>query len=172
MESIGAGYGAGKSAVCETIQWVEDTLAKDKTFRLPDKKALKRKALSIEYIVADVTENPVNRPKNQKEWYSGKKKRHTVKTRVIIEQKTMKIIDLQEGKGGGHNFKIYKDTIGKSAHRSIRIDANLGYLGIANSHTNSRTPKKAGKKHGFCQKSVFFGRLGANLWLANIQPGY
>jgi hypothetical protein len=106
MESIGADYGAGKSAVCETAQRVEYTLAKDKTFRLPDKKTLKRKTSSIEYIVADATESPVNRPKNQKDWYSGKKKRHTVKTRAAIERKTMKITDLREGKGGGHDFKI------------------------------------------------------------------
>jgi hypothetical protein len=66
MESIGADYGVGKSAVCETIQWVEDTLTKDKTFRLPDKKALKRKTSSIEYIVVDVTESPINRPKKTK----------------------------------------------------------------------------------------------------------
>jgi hypothetical protein len=38
MESIGAEYGAGKSAVCESIQWVENALSKDKTFRLPEKK--------------------------------------------------------------------------------------------------------------------------------------
>jgi hypothetical protein len=66
MESIGADYGVGRSAVCETIQWVEDTLTKDKTFRLPDKKALKRKTSSIEYLVVDVTESPINRPKKSK----------------------------------------------------------------------------------------------------------
>jgi hypothetical protein len=66
MESIGADYGVGKSAVCETIQWVEDTLAKDKTFRLPDKKAIKRKTSSIEHIVVDVTESWINRPKKTK----------------------------------------------------------------------------------------------------------
>jgi predicted DNA-binding protein YlxM (UPF0122 family) len=63
MESIGADYGVCKSAVCDAIQWVEDTLAKERTFRLPDKKVLKRKASSIEYIVVDVTESPINRPK-------------------------------------------------------------------------------------------------------------
>jgi hypothetical protein len=53
---------------------VEDTLAKDGTFALPGKKTLKRKSGSIEYIVVDVTESPINRPKkNQKEYYSGKK---------------------------------------------------------------------------------------------------
>ncbi|MDR2602662.1 MAG: transposase family protein [Spirochaetaceae bacterium] len=66
MESTGGDYGVGKSAVCETIQWVEDALIKDKTFRLPDKKVLKRGESSIEYIVVDVTESPINRPKKTK----------------------------------------------------------------------------------------------------------
>jgi hypothetical protein len=54
---------AGKSAVCELIQWVEDTLTKDKTFRLPDKKALKKNTSAIEYIVVDAAESPINMPK-------------------------------------------------------------------------------------------------------------
>jgi hypothetical protein len=74
MESIGADYGVSKSTVCETIQWVEDTLAEDKTFKLPDKKVLKKASNAIEYIVVDVTESPIQRPKKgQKEYYSGKK---------------------------------------------------------------------------------------------------
>ena len=74
MESIGADYGVSKSTICESIQWVESTLAKDKTFKLPDKKVLKKATDSIEYIVVDVTESPINRPeKGQKEYYSGKK---------------------------------------------------------------------------------------------------
>ena len=74
MESIGADYGVKKSTVCESIQWVENTLAKNKTFKLPDKRVLKEASDSIEYIVVDVTESPIQRPKNgQKEYYSGKK---------------------------------------------------------------------------------------------------
>jgi hypothetical protein len=74
MESIGADYGVRKSTVCESIQWVENTLAKDKTFNLPGKKALKEASDAIEYIVVDVTESPIQRPKKgQKEYYSGKK---------------------------------------------------------------------------------------------------
>jgi hypothetical protein len=53
----------------------------------------------------------------------------------------MKIIDVREAKGGEHDFKIYKDTVGESVHKSIRIDADLGYLGIEKLHPNSRTPK-------------------------------
>jgi hypothetical protein len=74
MDSIAAEYGVCKGTVCLAIQWVEDTLVKDGTFALPGKKALKRKSASIQYIVVDVTESPINRPKEgQKDYYSGKK---------------------------------------------------------------------------------------------------
>ena len=74
MDSIAAEYGVCKGTVCLAIQWVEDTLMKDGTFELPGKRVLKRKSPSIQYVVVDVTESPINRPKNnQKEYYSGKK---------------------------------------------------------------------------------------------------
>jgi hypothetical protein len=74
MDSIAAEYGVCKGTVCLVIQWVEDTLVKDGAFALPGKKVLKRKSPSIRYIVVDVTESPINRPKEgQKEYYSGKK---------------------------------------------------------------------------------------------------
>ena len=74
MESIGFEYGVSKSTVCESIQWVENSLDKDGSFKLPGKKVLEDAANGIEYIVVDVTESPIQRPKkNQKEWYSGKK---------------------------------------------------------------------------------------------------
>jgi hypothetical protein len=66
MESIGHDYAVSKSTVCESIQWVEDTLAKDKTFKLPSKKVLKEADDTIQYIVVDVTESPIQRPKKTK----------------------------------------------------------------------------------------------------------
>ena len=74
MDSIATEYGVCKGTVCLAIQWVEDTLVKDGTFALPGKKVLRRKSSSVQYIVVDVTESPINRPKKgQKEYYSGKK---------------------------------------------------------------------------------------------------
>jgi len=66
MESISGDYGVSKSTICESIQWVENTLTKDGTFKLPGKKVLKEPDGTIEYIVVDVTESPVNRPKKTK----------------------------------------------------------------------------------------------------------
>jgi hypothetical protein len=55
-------YGVCKGTVYLAIQWV-----KDSTFALPGKKVLKRKSESIRYMVVDVMESPINRPKkNQK----------------------------------------------------------------------------------------------------------
>jgi hypothetical protein len=74
MDSIAAEYGVCKGTVCLAIQWVEDALVKDGAFALPGKKKLKRKSASIQYVVVDVTESPINRPKEgQKAYYSGKK---------------------------------------------------------------------------------------------------
>jgi hypothetical protein len=73
MGSVAAECGVCKNAVRFAIQWVEDTLIEDGAFAPPGKKALERKSNSIQCIVADVPENPINRPKEvQKECCSGK----------------------------------------------------------------------------------------------------
>ena len=77
MDSIAAEYRVCKGTVCLSIQWVENTLTEDGTFALPGKRKLKRKSDSIQYVVVDVTESPINRPqKDQKAYYSGKKTAH------------------------------------------------------------------------------------------------
>ena len=74
MDSIAAEYGVCKGTVCLSIQWVEDTLAADGTFALPGKEAPGIKPASIQYVAADDTESPINRPqKGQKAYYSGEK---------------------------------------------------------------------------------------------------
>jgi hypothetical protein len=75
------------------------------------------------------------------------KKRHTLKTQVIIERNTKKILDVQEAKGSVHDFTVYKDSIGSSVSKSIPLDADLGYLGIGKYHRNSFIPIKSSKKH-------------------------
>jgi len=66
MEHISGDYGVSKSTICESIHWVENTLIKDGTFDLPGKKVLKTAPSVNEFIVIDVTESPINRPKKTK----------------------------------------------------------------------------------------------------------
>jgi hypothetical protein len=78
MEHIGYDWGVRKSTVCESIKWVEDTLVKDGTFRLPGKKALRGSDDGIEYIVVDVTESPIERPKKNSENITVERKSGTL----------------------------------------------------------------------------------------------
>jgi hypothetical protein len=74
-----------------------------------------RKSSLEKCIVVEVTESPIPRPKNQKAYYSGKKKGYTIKTQVIINRQ---IEDIQQ-QGSVHDFKRYKDSIGEGFEESL-----------------------------------------------------
>ncbi|MDR2478156.1 MAG: transposase [Treponema sp.] len=86
------------------------------------------------------------------------KKRHTLKTQVIIERKSKKIIDVRQDKGSVHDFKIYKETIGSNIAQDIGVDADLGYLGIDKLHPNSRIPKKPSKHHKLTKREKAYNK--------------
>ena len=77
MFHIANDWGVSKSTVCESIKWVEDTLVKDGTFKLPGKKVLRKNDDSIQYIVVDVTESPIQRPKKNKKCITRAKRSGT-----------------------------------------------------------------------------------------------
>ena len=60
---IAQAYGISESAVCRTIQKVEDALIHSGQFQLPGKKALQPSDTVIEIILVDATEPPIERPK-------------------------------------------------------------------------------------------------------------
>jgi transcriptional antiterminator len=67
-------FEVGEATVHDTIEWVENTLVKDEKFKLPGKKVLLEDD-SIEVILVDVTECPIERPKkNSGNGIPGKRK--------------------------------------------------------------------------------------------------
>lgn len=60
---LGQSYGLSESACYRNCKWVEDVLIRDKIFALPGKKVLLKNDSSIEVILVDATETPVERPK-------------------------------------------------------------------------------------------------------------
>jgi hypothetical protein len=64
----------------------------------------------------------------------------------------MEILDVQEAKGGEHDFKVDKDSIGSSVSNSISLDADLGYLGIEAYHANNFISIKSSKNHQLTKK--------------------
>ena len=82
---IATSWGVSEPTICRIVHRVELELMRLGMFRLPGKKALLKGGLSQpKVVVMDVTETPIERPKRkQKEFYSGKKKRHTLKSQLI-----------------------------------------------------------------------------------------
>jgi len=63
---IAKSWGIHESSVWRTIRRVEDVLTKSKAFKLPGRKTLQRSDHEIEFIVVDVAETPVERPKKSR----------------------------------------------------------------------------------------------------------
>jgi hypothetical protein len=63
---IAKSWGIHESSVWRTIRRVEDILTKSKAFTLPGKKKLQLADHEVEFIVVDVAETPVERPKKSK----------------------------------------------------------------------------------------------------------
>jgi len=63
---IAKSWGIHEASVWRIIRRVEDVLTKSKAFTLPGKKKLQLSDHEIEFIVVDVAETPVERPKKSK----------------------------------------------------------------------------------------------------------
>jgi hypothetical protein len=151
----GAKYGVSEARAWFISRWVETVLIEQKTLHLPGKKDLLAGRDKYEIVVFDVTECPIERPKRkpkariknkQRRYYSGKKKRHTVKEQVAVDQKSGKIIATNMDVGKTHDFKIYKQSKNR-VHPDTKIQGDSGYQGIQKIHSNSELPKKRSKKN-------------------------
>jgi hypothetical protein len=81
----------------------------------------------------DSTEQEIPRPidkTRRKEYYSGKKKRHTVKTQLLVNKKG-EILHKpnKHKKGRQHDYAVYKDDY-PTTPKSVKNYYDLGYVGI------------------------------------------
>ena len=72
---IAASYGVHESQIVRYARWVETTLIKEGTFRLPGKKELLKPDAQYEIVLVDATESPIERPKRSKNFTKKKKKK-------------------------------------------------------------------------------------------------
>ena len=145
MECIAFDYGARKSTICDATHWVEETLIKSGQFHLPSKRELWRNP-ELEAVLLDATEREIERPeKKQRQYYSGKK-RHTLKTQIIADEKSLDIICVFFGSGKTHDFQLYKNS---KTHISEKVESvqDKGYQGLGKLHANSTIPVKASKNY-------------------------
>ena len=82
MDYLTTQYDYRESSICKIISRIEQILINCEKLTVKGKNKLKN--LRNTKLVIDVTESEIERPKkNQKDYYSGKKKKHTFKTQVL-----------------------------------------------------------------------------------------
>jgi len=141
FDELGEQFGISESYAQKIFHRALDILVK--LLRLPGKKALLEEG--IEAILIDVTEQPMERPvTKQRQWFSGKKKRHTIKTQLIVCLKTLQILLVVCDKGRTHDFKMLKKGRLKIL-KELKKYGDSGYQGIAKLYENSTTPHKKPK---------------------------
>lgn len=94
----------------------------------------------LKLLIVDATEQRIKRPKNQRDYYSGKKNTHTIKTEIVTNEK-MKILQVSPPYEG--------------ALPVIPILADFGYQGLQNEHSAAVIlPKKSLKTARYRLPSV------------------
>lgn len=142
---IGTSWGVSESTIYRIVTDIESTLMKTGKFRIYGKKALLKDSNYPEIVVMDVTETAIERPKKkQKRYYSGKKKCHTLKTQLVINQETREIICTAFGPGHCHDFNLFKKSK-IHFHPETNSLQDSGYQGIKDYHPNSYIPRKKPK---------------------------
>ncbi len=97
-----------------------------------------------EHFFHDSTERPIRRPKDpstQKAYYSGKKKCHTVKNNLIINE-TCKVVLLTPSFEGRHPDKHIADMVGYCVPQGSTLSQDTGFQGFVLPDINIIQPKK------------------------------
>jgi hypothetical protein len=129
-----------QSNICRDIQKIESLIRQ--CLPIPQKiynitKRLKTPEEVEQYFpdflsFIDVTEQQIPRPtdnRRKKIFYSGKKKIHTVKTQLIVNNRGFIIHKTGHKKGRRHDYDIYKENRPVTPKQVVNV-VDLGYLGI------------------------------------------
>lgn len=143
---FGIGQAQANEWVHRLTRVLNQALGEDQ--HLPEREPARLEAVltacpSLEFII-DGTERAINRPKDKedrKSYYSGKKKKHTVKNDVIVQRggKVVFLSDTYEGKK--HDKKIADEEDYKFPPQST-LWQDTGFQGYAPEGVKLKQPKK------------------------------
>lgn len=149
---LGFLFNLNGSTVSRLINRVEPLLAKIMTIN-------KERAMSEEDLQAcliDATEQKTQRPstEDQKPFYSGKKKQHTIKTEMKTTLKG-EITNISESVPGAmHDYALRKLQPPLDENERAYVDS--GYQGLQNEHAATELPFKASKHKPLDEESKLY----------------
>jgi hypothetical protein len=116
------------------------------TMRMPDPGRKRRRSLDALLsdtpelaVVIDTFEQPVQRPQERKvadTYYSGKKKRHTLKSQVAVDEESGQIVDIPEStRGPTADLKVLEESgLLSRLPPGVGAIGDLAYVGIDKLH--------------------------------------
>ena len=146
---LGFLFGVDDSAVSRNIKPLEPLLAG--IFRIPERR-IKLDPEEVRELFFDATERPTRRPiKGQRAYYSGKKKRHTIKNQIVTARRTkppgpgkkpqrLRIAAVSQSYPGSvHDKKVY-DQSRTVTPPDVKRTGDTAYIGTV-LETPRRKPK-------------------------------
>ena len=167
-----------QSNICRNIQKIESLIRK--CIPLPQKiykitKRLKTPEEVEKYFPGflafiDSTEQQIPRPKNKRRrtvYYSGKKKKHIVKTQLMVNNRGFIIHKLGHKKGRRHDYDIYKKNHPITPKKVVNV-FDLGYLGVENDFPDqlSSLPYRKKRSMELSQEEINFNQEHAKKRIA------
>lgn len=155
-EVLGYVFGVSDSTVSRVIQRILPLLeqAGRDTMRLPDPGRKRRRSLPKLLhdtpelaVVIDNFEQKVQRPKHREardEWYSHKKRSHTTKSQIAVDEETGQIVDVSASvTGRPHDLRLLRQSgLLERLPAGIGGLGDLGYQGIRDLHPLTACPRK------------------------------
>ena len=133
-------FGLDQSNVCRDIQKIEPLIRN--SLPIPQKiYKIAKRLRTLEEVeqhfpgfiaFTDCTEQQIPRPKakeRRKIYYSGKKKRHTIKNQLMVNNQGVIIYKTKHKKGKRHDYDIYKRNHPVTPKKVVSV-FDLGYLGV------------------------------------------
>ncbi|MCP4972053.1 MAG: transposase [Arcobacter sp.] len=143
QEFLGILFSLHNCNVSRQINYLHPLLAK--IFKIPTRKIQLREVeltedKLLEFFV-DATEQQIQRPKkSQKLYYSGKKKKHTLKNQIVVDRKGKIYSVTKSTNGKKHDKKLFDETKLYST-KQVELTGDLGYHGISQMNLPHKKPK-------------------------------
>jgi transposase len=137
QEFMGCLYRVDKATVSRSLRRIEALAVRV----LGVRRAIRVSRQEAEALIIDCTEQPVQRPRRkQRCWYSGKKKRHTIKTEIAVTERGRIVGVSEPAPGRVHDLEIRRrgPPLPKDAH----VYADSAYQGLQDDHAAIEIPYK------------------------------
>jgi hypothetical protein len=142
-------YRVDKATICRSLRRIE-TLARRV---LGVSRQVKVTEEEAQALILDCTEQQVHRPaRKQRCWYSGKKKRHTIKNEIIITEHGRIVSVSDDAPGTVHDLTLRRR--GPPLPKGAIAYADSGYQGYQEDHPALEIPYKKSKKKPLAQKPL------------------